>query len=424
MNRGPQFSFFGDSGTRPAEGAERAEEPRADGAEPAEEELRADGSSIERALSVRALNASARRLLERSFPSLWVVGEIANWRRAASGHRYFTLRDADAQLSCAMFQGDARRLPIEPEDGTEVFVFGRVSLYEPRGRYEFIARGLEPKGEGLWRLAFEKLRRKLEAEGLLDPVRKRRLPGIPSTVGVVTSRSGAALRDVVTVIHRRAPWTRILVRDCRVQGEGAALDIREALEALGRLPEVELIILTRGGGSVEDLWAFNEEAVARSVAACPVPVISAVGHEIDVTIADLVADLRAPTPSAAAELAVPDAEQLVARVRRLSDSLVTALRRHIDRGRERAERAEERLLRSIDRRFERWEERVARLGDRLEALSPLRTLRRGYSVALSEKGEVLRRVEMFREGERFHLRVLDGSVKCETRELRPGEPGS
>jgi exodeoxyribonuclease VII large subunit len=370
------------------------------------------GSSRETPVPVSALNATARRLLEESFPPLWVVGEIANWRRVSSGHCYFSLRDEDAQIACVMWRSDARRLPTDPEEGMEVLAFGDVSLYEARGSFQLLVRQLEARGEGLWRLAFQRLKQKLAAEGLLDEARKRPIPRVPLRVGVVTSRTGAALRDVITVVRRRAPWTQLLVSDCRVQGEEAAAEIVRALERLVRDGGVEVIVVTRGGGSVEDLWCFNEEAVARAVANCPVPVISAVGHEVDVTITDLVADVRAPTPSAAGELVVPDGRVLRADLGKMADRLVRGLRLRTSRGEERVRRAAERLRGDMDRRLERLAGRLDGLGGRLDALSPLGTLRRGYAVPLDESGRVLRRLAEFRDGGRFRLRVVDGRLSC------------
>jgi len=372
----------------------------------------APGTTAETAVPVSEVNATVRRLLEDTFPSIWVVGEVANWKRHSSGHCFFSLRDEDAQLRCVMFRREASGLPTEPEEGMEVCARGRLTVYEARGSYQLVAQRLEARGEGLWRLAFERLRRKLAAEGLLDEARKRPLPRVPGTIGVVTSRNGAALRDVVSVVRRRAPWTRILVSSCRVQGEGAAREIVDALARAGRPEGVEVVILTRGGGSVEDLWAFNEEPVARAVAACPVPVVSAVGHEVDVTIADLVADRRAPTPSAAGEIVVPDARALRAELRRLGQGLVDGLRRRTRRGEDRLRRAADRLVSAAALRLERAGARLDRLGGRLDALSPIGTLRRGYAVPLGEDGRVLRRREAFGEGDRFRLRVVDGRVRA------------
>ena len=386
--------------------------------------------------TVSQVNRAVRNLLEGTLPPLWVSGEVGGWKRARSGHCYFTLKDAQAQLRCVMWRTESERLPTDPEEGMEVRAFGGLTLYESRGEYQLAVRRLEAGGaEGLWRLAFERLRKKLEAEGLLAPERKRPLPRHPATVGLVTSTAGAAVRDVLTVIRRRAPWTRVIVRNARVQGEGAALEVAEAVRALGRSGLVELLIVARGGGSIEDLWAFNEEPVARAVAACPVPVISGVGHEVDVTICDLVADLRAATPSAAAEAAVRDGASILEALRTLPPRLARALRTAVDRrekalgdGRVRLERAllgvteprrrllesrRERLERAMRRLAERRRQRLAGCAGKLEALSPLATLRRGYAVALGQGGRVLRRVQDFPEGTPFVLRVVDGRVACE-----------
>jgi exodeoxyribonuclease VII large subunit len=391
-----------------------------------------------RSLSVSKLNALVRQLLERRIPPLWVEGEISGWKRYSSGHRYFSIRDGDAQVDAVMFRSDAQRLPAEPEEGMKIRAFGSVTLFEQRGRFQFTVRRIEATGDGgLWRLAFERLRRKLEAEGLLDPARRRPLPMYPRTVGIVTSASGAVLHDIVHVIRRRAPWTRVLLSQARVQGEGAALDVARAIRLLQRAPvRPDVIIVGRGGGSVEDLWAFNEEPVARAIADCPVPVISAVGHETDVTIADLVADLRAPTPSAAAEHAVPDGATLRQEMLATRSRLGRALRRYAVSRRDRAEALRDRLEQRMHRLLENRRNRVGRLEDRmdtrmhrivdarravigtlgaqLDALSPLQSLRRGYAVPLDDDGHVLRRRAEFRPGAAFRLRVLDGVVDATT----------
>ena len=248
--------------------------------------------------SVSQVNRAVRGLLEDSVDPLWVGGEVGGWTRSRAGHCYFSLKDERAQLRCVMFGREAEQLPADPEEGMQIRVFGELTLYEARGDYQLVTRRLEAEGaEGLWRLAFEKLRAKLEAEGLLAPERKRPLPPYPACVGVVTSLGGAALRDIMSVLERRAPWTRVLVRGTRVQGEGAALEIAAAVEVLSTSGIPDVIIVGRGGGAMEDLWAFNEEPAARAIAACPIPVVSGVGHEIDVTIADLVA---APAPESPA----------------------------------------------------------------------------------------------------------------------------
>lgn len=412
-----------------------------------EEQSRAPEPPGPKVWSVSKVNQAVRGLLENTIEPLWVGGEVGGWTRSRAGHRYFTLKDDKAQLRCVMFARDAERLPTDPDEGSRVRAFGELTLYEARGDYQLVARRLEGEGqEGLWRLAFEKLRTKLEAEGLLEPARKRRLPAYPTSVGVVTSIEGAALRDVLSVLARRAPWIRVVVRGTRVQGEGAALEIARAVEEMGASGLADVLIVGRGGGSVEDLWAFNEEPVARAIAASPVPVVSAVGHEVDVTISDLVADLRAPTPSAAAEAVAPEAEVVLAALRRVPVQLGRALRGAAERRKTAARGRLLSLARSMERRFapqrqaldramarlERrarstTEERRRRLGTlaaRLEALSPLATLQRGYAVARSTEGRILRTVEDLPTGTTFRLRVTDGTVAAESLGPVDEEPGT
>ena len=368
--------------------------------------------------SVSGLNRLVRELLDASLPPLWVAGEVANWKRSPRGHCYFTLRDAQAQVRCVLFAKEARQLPTEPAEGMRVRAFGAVTLYESRGDYQLVVRELEARDSGgLWRLAFERLRQKLEAEGLLAPERKRPLPLGPRRVGVVTSPVGAALQDVLRVVEQRAPWTTVVVSPARVQGEGAELEIAAALDALGRHGRVDVVIVGRGGGSVEDLWAFNREEVARAIARCPVPVVSAVGHEVDVTIADLVADQRAATPSAAAERVVPDGEAVGRRVRSATARLEGALGHRLAHRRRELMGALDGLSRCMTRRLEARFNRLARATDKLEALSPLAALRRGYAVAQDETGRVLRRADDFRRSSRFRLRVLDGRVECRVEDV-------
>lgn len=394
--------------------------------------------------TVAQVNRRARFLLEQRMSALWVAGEVGNWRRTAAGHRYFTLKDETAHIGAVMFASDARRLPADPEDGTRVRAFGSVTLYEARGRYQLRVRRLTAEdGEGLWRRAFEQVRRKLQAEGLMDPARRRALPACPACVGVVTSATGAALHDILSVIGARAPWTRVLLRSARVQGEGAAEDVARAIDEIGRSRRADIVLVARGGGSLEDLWAFNREEVARAIAACPVPVVSAVGHEVDVTIADLVADLRAPTPSAGAEAVVPDRAVLARRLADLRPRLSTGLRRSVHRYRDRLESRAGRLRRGIDGVIEprttqvfgrsqrlaaamraRLAARRARMesaSGRLDALSPLATLSRGYAVPLDRSGRVLRNVAGFPRGSSFDLRVVDGRVGCRVTATRPDE---
>ena len=391
-----------------------------------------------RVWSVTQVNRAVRVLLEDTIESLWISGEVANWTRARSGHCYFTLKDEQAQLRCVMFKTGAASLPADPEEGTTVRALGGLTLYEARGEYQLVVRRLEAEGaEGLWRQAFEQLRSKLEAEGLFAPERKRPLPRFPEAVGVVTSLAGAALADILTVIRRRAPWTRVIVRGTRVQGEGAGEEVAEAIRALGGSGLVDVLIVGRGGGSLEDLWAFNEEVVARAIVACPVPVISAVGHEVDVTISDLVADVRAPTPSAGAETVVKDGDGLsdalgtsrtrmsgalraIASRRREVLGLRLSQLRHSGVGlvrprREAVDRAGDRMESAIRGLTTLRRARLIEVAGKIDVLSPLATLRRGYALPQDADGRILRSVEAFAEGDRFALRVSDGSVPCEVR---------
>ncbi len=390
----------------------------------------------ERIWTVSELNRTVRELLESEFPPLWVGGEVANFTRARSGHLYFTLKDEQSQLRCVMWRTDAARLPMDPEEGMRIRAFGSLGLYEARGEFQLSVRRLEAEGEeGLWKIAFERLRKQLESEGLTDPSRRRPLPRFPRAVGIVTSPTGAALHDILTVLRRRAPWTRVVLRGARVQGEGASGEIARAVRTLAGSGLVDVLIVGRGGGSIEDLWAFNEEPVARAIAASPVPVISAVGHEVDVTIADLVADLRAPTPSAAAESVVPDGETIREGLEAVRGRLARALRRQTERRRHRLDAAGIRLSRAargilqphrhrlervagalegaMRREIQLRRERLARAAGQVDALSPLSTLRRGYAVPLAPGGRVLRRCAEFEPGSAFDLRVVDGRVRCD-----------
>jgi len=428
--------------------SKRPPEPEQGNAEPEEsaEPQSAPDPAQPRVWSVSQVNRAVRGLLEGNVEPLWIGGEIGNWTRSRPGHCYFTLKDDRAQLRSVMFAREAQALPVDPDEGMQVRALGQLTLYEARGDYQFVVRRIEADGtEGLWRIAFEKLRARLEAEGLLDQARKRRLPPFPSCVGVVTSPTGAALRDILSVLGRRAPWTRVVVSGTRVQGEGAALEIAEAVDRLAASGLPDVIIVARGGGSIEDLWAFNEEPVARAVAACPIPVVSAVGHEVDVTICDLVADLRAPTPSAGAEAVVPDAAVVLDVLRDAPSRLARALRGVAGRRRERIEDRLARLGRAVERklmpsrqtvdlanaRLERSARAVigVRKGElagatgRLEALSPLSTLARGYAVVRTDEGRVLRRTTDFVMGEEFVVRVSDGSVRAVTRALMSEEDG-
>ena len=397
-----------------------------------------------RVWSVSQVNRAVGRLLQESIESLWVSGEVANWTRARSGHCYFTLKDEQAQIRCAMFKMEAATLPADPEQGMNVRAFGGLSLYEAKGEYQLIVRSLEAEGEeGLWRIAFEKMRAKLDAEGLLAPERKRPLPAFPGTVGIVTSLGGAALHDVLTVIRRRAPWTRVVVRGTRVQGDGAGAEVADAIQVLGASGLADVLIVGRGGGSVEDLWTFNEEVVARAIAGCPIPVVSAVGHEIDVTIADLVADYRAPTPSAAGEAVVQDAEALGEVLATKRERIRGALRGAARRRQEALMVRRDQLRRVASALAKPRRDLLGRVGDRMEmalrhmvllrrrrlaegagkmdVLSPLGTLARGYALPVDEAGGILRTTAQLEPGRKFSLRVSDGSVPCKALEREETE---
>ncbi|MBK1829198.1 exodeoxyribonuclease VII large subunit [Verrucomicrobiaceae bacterium R5-34] len=283
-----------------------------------------------KSLTVTRLVRRMRNLLEIEIGEIWVEGEISNLRRQASGHCYFTLKDEGAQISCVLFRGTASRAKSRPEDGMQARLFGEISVYEARGQVQLVVKQLEDAGMGDLQARFEALKRKLNAEGLFDTTRKKALPKFPQTIGLVTSPTGAALQDMLNILTRRAPWVQPVLYPVTVQGKGAERTIAAAIEQLGDpeqhgLPRVDVIIVGRGGGSLEDLWNFNEEVVARAIHACPIPVVSAVGHEIDFTISDFAADMRAPTPSAAAELVVPDAVELKARVRQSASAVQRAM---------------------------------------------------------------------------------------------------
>lgn len=326
--------------------------------------------------SVSDITADIRGSLEDQFRDVWVEGEISNLRRPGSGHSYFTLKDSFAQLSCVFFKGAASKSPVELRDGLQVQVKGDISVYEARGQYQLIARTVQAKGAGDLQAKFEALKRKLEAEGLFAPETKKPIPAFPKTIGVVTSPTGAAIRDMLQVLGRRAPWIQVIVYPARVQGEGSAAEIAAGVEAFdaGELvSRPDLVIVSRGGGSIEDLWSFNEEVVARAIAACSIPVISGVGHEIDFTIADFVADRREPTPSAAAENATPDGETLHRHLENLNASLDNRVAGHLGSHRRLAEGLFRELqAREPGRKIQSWAQSLDFLGERLESLTEAR----------------------------------------------------
>jgi exodeoxyribonuclease VII large subunit len=444
----------------------------------------APAAPVRRVLSVSELNANIRELLEDAFIDVWVEGELSNVKAWNTGHLYFTLKDGAAQIKAVMFRSAVRYLRFKPQDGQHVVARGRISAYEPKGEYQIVCETLEPRGLGQLQMAFEQLKKKLEAAGLFDAARKRPLPLLPRKIGVVTSLDGAAVRDIIKVLSGRYANVHVIIRPARVQGDGAAAEVAQAVRQLGRLAGVDVIIVARGGGSLEDLWAFNEEMVARAIAASPVPVISGVGHQIDFTIADFVADVRAATPSNAAELVLARKDQLRTRIDHLAHrldavatqriqqqrarvhlltnrrGLVTVRTRVGLRGRHLAEltsalrqamarrlRQERRDLHDVRVRLEavdqrrrlanlrarlvaadgqlsaraqdahhRADRRLRTLAGRLENLSPLAVLSRGYAVCwAADRTTIVRDARSVAPGETVHVGLEHGSIECEVK---------
>src|SRR6266446_6851495 len=412
--------------------------------------------------TVSELTRNIRGTLETKFGAVWVQGEISNYKLHPSGHQYFTLKDQRAQISCVIWRDTMAPLRKPLADGAEVQVYGTVTVFEARGQYQLNVQILQPRGVGLLQAKFEALKRRLEADGLFAPERKRPLPKFPRRIGIVTSPSGAAIRDMFNVLHRRAPWLQILVNPVRVQGTGAAQEIAVAIRELATPNEywrvLDLIVVTRGGGSIEDLWEFNEEIVARAIFNSAVPIVSAVGHEIDFTICDFVADLRAPTPSAAAELIVPDVIDLQRRIdgcaRALGRQLLDCVRdaqQRLDHARETLQRClahkidaykrgllhalrvlqarspvRELMMRSnrfadLRRRLvacpghllENAKQRFNRMEGILRVIGPDATLGRGYSITLDERGTIVRTVLAVRTKMKIRTRVSDGEFGSE-----------
>jgi len=433
--------------------------------------------------SVSELTSGIRTAIEDRFGQVWLEGEISNckvWN--TTGHMYFTLKDEGAQIKAVMFRTQVRYLRFEPEDGLHVVARGRLGVYEPKGEYQIVCEHMEPHGLGALQLAFEQLKKKLAAQGLFDPARKRPLPALPRRIGIVTSLDGAALRDILKVLRRRAPNASVLIRPARVQGEDAAPDIATGIRMIARVPGVDVIIVGRGGGSIEDLWAFNEERVAKAIAASPVPVVSAVGHETDVTIADFVADLRAPTPSAAAEMVVAAKQEFCNRIDRLGARLRAAARADLEKRRNRVHTlssrrglasfttrlamrgrhvaevthqfraairgaigARARVHRGLRQRLEqrdlarrlasihgrltaaegrlsgaarltqhRADARFRTLAGRLETLSPLAVLGRGYAVCWNGgKTAIVRSAASVAPGDAVHVTLANGELGCQ-----------
>ncbi len=383
--------------------------------------------------SVSEITRGIKSLLEDNFCDLWVEGEISNFKPAGSGHFYSSLKDESAQLRAVMFRGSNGRIRFQPENGLHVLCSGRISVYEPRGDYQIIVEHMEPKGVGALQLAFEQLKKKLEAEGLFDADRKKPLPFLPEKIGIVTSPTGAVIRDMIHVLTRRCGDVRVLINPVLVQGNAAAEEIASAIREFNERDDVDVIVVARGGGSMEDLWAFNEEAVARAIADSKIPVVSAVGHETDFTIADFVADVRAPTPSVAAELIMPVKEDLTYAVEQRRHSLVQALRQKLENARlqlkqweayfrdptrrvvefrMRLDHCEQQMTGSMERRLDAATQGLRGTQRHLESLNPLAILRRGYAVATRRgENEPLRNPLETVPGDEIDIRLHEGLLR-------------
>ncbi|MEO7104097.1 MAG: exodeoxyribonuclease VII large subunit [Gemmatimonadaceae bacterium] len=369
------------------------------------------GSTPETAIPVASITETARAVIEGSFSPLWVRGEVSDFKRHRNGHWYFCLRDASAQVRCVVWSRSQRGIPTSPDEGMEVTAYGQLTVYAARGEMHLNVTAMDAVGDGLWRKAMEETRLRLDRDGLLAAARKRALPYAPTRVGMVTSPDGAALRDVISVIRRRAPHVSLIVSAATVQGVNAPAEIVAAIQRICRFGEIDVLIVGRGGGGREDLWAFNDEAVARAIADATVPVISGVGHEIDITIADLVADHRAATPSAAAEAAVPMRADLLAALRGLGDDLSLSLTGLATRARSRLENGATSLKRAAELDAERRRAAIGATAGRLNALSPLATLARGYAVARAKDDRrTLSSTRDFNADDLFTLTVRDGDI--------------
>ena len=387
--------------------------------------------------TVSELNAQIRLLLEKNFSDIWVAGEISNFHHhPSSGHMYFTLKDRRGEMRCVLFRGNNQFLKFKPSDGMEVRVYGTVTVYEQRGQVQFKVSRMEPAGLGDLYKAFEALKKSLSDEGLFDAIHKKLLPQYPKRIGIVTSGSGAALKDILNVLSRRAPNVKVILRNAKVQGDGSAQEISEAILDLNEYNLVDLIIVGRGGGSIEDLWSFNEESVARSIFRSEIPIISAVGHETDFTISDFVADLRAPTPSAAAELACIPTENILKSFSDMAYSLSRAIQNKVDKSWIRIDHFENRItvqqpqkrikrhteklfklhhqfIQSITVNHSQLVEKTESLKKRLISLGPNQVLDRGYSIAFTEKGTAIRKSTDISVGESFLLKTGDGEFGAE-----------
>lgn len=407
---------------------------------PAEEMVAEETPKGPHVCTVTELTHSIRDMLEGNFPDTWVCGEVSNWRpNESSGHWYFSLKDSGSQINAVMFRGSNNAVKFKIEQGMELTCHGRISVYPPRGSYQLIIDKCEPKGVGALQLAFEQLKQKLAAEGLFDNSRKVPIPFLPRRVGVVTSPTGAAIKDICNVLRRRFPSIEVLLAPVRVQGDGAAAEIARAIQLLDAKGGVDVMIVGRGGGSIEDLWAFNEEVVARAIAEARTPIVSAVGHEIDFTIADFVADVRAATPSAAAELVVPVYDDLRTTIADKRRQLVQGLRMRVARSAEQlhhlkqrlrfptnritdgyqwVDNLRERLQTAMRHGIERRQQQVAHWAGQLQHLSPLAVLAKGYAV-VQKDGVAVRDAAVLKTGDVLDVRLEKGSVEAKVMQTSP-----
>ncbi len=391
----------------------------------------------EKFFTVSEITRGIRTSLEHKFSNIGVLGEISNVRKPSSGHVYLTLKDKNSQLQAVVFRNTASRIKFELKDGMEVVSFGSVTVYEPRGQYQLIINKIEPKGIGALQLAFQQLKEKLEKEGLFDHAHKKSIPFIPKKIGIVTSPTGAAIKDILNIIDRRFANVEILIYPVKVQGEGAAQEIAKAITELNNYSDIDVIISGRGGGSLEDLWAFNEEIVARSIYNSKIPVISAVGHEIDLTIADLVADIRALTPSEAGELVVPRKDLLIEKTEKFKTRLLQSLTGKLRLSKEKLDRiANSYVIRQPFDKFNRWQQRLddfmqrlnlnithalntereklSGIAGKLESLSPLNVLKRGYTITTKqEDNKSLRDIKNLSKGDKIKTNLSRGSIISE-----------
>ena len=382
------------------------------------------GTSPESAISVELLTQQAKDVIEGAFPRIWIRGEMSDFKPHRNGHWYFCLRGASAQIKCVMWSRDQRGVPTAPEDGMQVVALGQPTVYPAQGSLQCTIYAIDAVGDGLWRKALDEATARLRADGLLEPSRKRALPRFPRRVAVITSPDGAALRDIIAVMRRRCPTVEIVLIPAKVQGDGAPADLARAIDCVARWGHADTVIIGRGGGAREDLWAFNSEIVARSLAACAIPTISAVGHEVDITLCDLVADHRAATPSAAAEAAVPVLAEARAEAAAMLLALREALVRQVQRRRDRVERAAHDLHVGVTRTTERRSARMTAIAGKLHALSPLATLARGYAVARDASGATLASTSDFVPGVDFDLLLRDGTVRATTRSVLDAAPAA